>query len=188
MFSRKESCQVLIAPSHRGDDLGIVVALWCRLNQGDGGPCVTRRIHLLLLVVSMTTWTACDEKLSTLAGPSPDLMPTFSSIQRDIFESTDVAGRIACTQCHTNVGKSPSGGFILLHDLAYDQLVNVHAREKSGAIRVIPGDPDDSYLVQKLEGAPGIVGRRMPFSGPPYLTDGQILIIRRWIAIGAPRN
>jgi hypothetical protein len=28
----------------------------------------------------------------------------------------------------------------------------------------------------------------MPFTGPPYLTDGQILIIRRWIALGAPRN
>ena len=42
--------------------------------------------------------------------------------------------------------------------------------------------------LQKLEGAPGIVGRRMPFSGAPFLTDGQILILRRWIAIGAPRN
>jgi hypothetical protein len=130
----------------------------------------------------------CDEKLSTISGPTPSLEPTFASIQREIFESTDSAGRTACTNCHTSTGRNPSGGMNLIHDLAYDQLVNVPVNGKPGAIRVIPGNPDGSYIVQKLEGTSGIVGRRMPNNGPPYLTDGQILIIRRWIAIGAPRN
>ena len=66
--------------------------------------------------------------------------------------------------------------------------MNFPVRGKPGAIRVIPGDPDNSYLIQKLEGTTGIAGRRMPFNGPPYLSDGQILIIRRWIALGAPNN
>ena len=131
---------------------------------------------------------ACDEKLSTLAGPTPDLEPTFASVQKNVFELTDSAGRNACTNCHTNVGRNPSGGLNLLHDLAYDQLVNVPARGKPGATRVIPGDPNNSYIIHKVEGRSDIVGRRMPFNGPPYLTDGQILILRRWIAIGAPRN
>jgi hypothetical protein len=74
------------------------------------------------------------------------------------------------------------------HGVAYDSLVNVPVREKPGAIRIIPGDPEGSYLIQKVEGAPGIVGLRMPRNLPPYLTDGQILILKRWIAIGAPRN
>jgi hypothetical protein len=130
----------------------------------------------------------CDEKLSTLSGPTPNLEPTFASIQREILESTDSAGRTACTNCHTSTGRVPAGGMNLLHDLAYDQLVNAPVLTKPGAIRVIPGNPDGSYLVQKLEGTSGIVGRRMPNNGPPYLTDGQILILRRWIAIGAPRN
>jgi hypothetical protein len=130
----------------------------------------------------------CDEKLSNIAGPTPSLEPTFASIQHDIFESTDSAGRTACTTCHTSTGRNPSGGFNLNHDVAYDQLVNAAVREKPGTIRVIPGDPDNSYLIQKLEGSIAITGRRMPQNGPPYLTDGQILIIRRWIAIGAPRN
>jgi hypothetical protein len=130
----------------------------------------------------------CDEKLSTLSGPTPNLEPTFASIQRDIFESTDSSGRSACTNCHTSTGRNPSGGLNLNHDVAYEQLVNTAVRGKLGAIRVIPGDADNSYLVQKLEGSNAIVGRRMPSNGPPYLTDGQILIIRRWIAIGAPRN
>ena len=131
---------------------------------------------------------ACDESLSKLAGPTPSLEPTFSSIQKEIFESTDSSGRSACTNCHTNTGRNPSGGLNLNHDVAYDQLVNVPVREKAGAIRVIPGNPDGSYLVHKLEGAADITGRRMPFNGPPYLTDGQITSIKRWIANGAARN
>jgi hypothetical protein len=132
--------------------------------------------------------SGCDEKLSTLAGPTPSLEPTFSSIQREIFESTDSSGRSACTSCHSNTGRTPSGGLNLNHDTAYDQLVNHAVNEKAGATRVVPGDSGNSYLLQKLTGAPAITGRRMPFNGPPYLTDGQIQIIQRWIDIGAPNN
>jgi len=60
--------------------------------------------------------------------------------------------------------------------------------EIESLIRVIPGDAENSYLIHKLEGTADIVGRRMPNNGPPYLTDGQILIIKRWIAVGAPRG
>lgn len=147
-----------------------------------------RLLRLGALVLSVGVWSACDEKLSTVAGPTPSLEPTFTSIQRDIFEATDAAGRTACTQCHTSTGRNPSGGMDLNHGVAFDQLVNTPVRGKAGAIRVIPGDPNNSYLIQKLEGTAGIAGRRMPNNGPPYLTDGQILIIRRWIALGAPRN
>jgi hypothetical protein len=74
----------------------------------------------------------------------------------------------------------------LLHDIAYDQLVNVSSIQRPGVPRVAPGNPDGSYLVQKIEGTGGVT--RMPRNGPPFLTEGQILIIRRWIEIGAPRN
>ena len=145
-------------------------------------------IGIVILVAATACLAACDEKLSTLAGPTPNLEPTFASIQRDVFEATDSAGRSACTNCHTNVGRNPAGGQNLLHDLAYDQIVNVSSTQKPGTPRVLPGNPDGSYLVQKVEGRTGISGRRMPLNGPPYLTDGQILILRRWIEIGAPRN
>jgi hypothetical protein len=154
-----------------------------------GGGAMLRSVPKLCVLVGLGILAAsCDEKLSTLAGPTPALQPTFASVQAEVFEKTDSAGRAACTNCHTNTGRTPSGGMNLNHDVAYDQLVNVAARGKAGAIRVIPGDPENSYIVHKLEGAPDIAGRRMPNSGPPYLTDGQILIIKRWIAIGAPRN
>ena len=130
---------------------------------------------------------ACDENLSSLVGPTPNLEPTFSTIQSEIFEKTDSAGRTACTNCHTSTGRNPSGGLNLNHGVAYAQLVNAPTRLPVGRIRVIPGDPANSYLINKLEGL-GISGNRMPNNGPPYLTDGQILVINRWIAIGAPNN
>jgi hypothetical protein len=145
-------------------------------------------IRVLGAVFVAAATAACDEKLSTLAGPTPTLEPTFASIQSQVFESTDAAGRSACTRCHTNVGRNPSGGLNLAHDFAYDQLVNVPSRNKAGAVRVVPGDPENSYLIHKVEGRPGIVGNQMPNGGPPFLSAGQILILRRWIEIGAPRN
>jgi hypothetical protein len=130
----------------------------------------------------------CDESLRDFAGPTPDLDPTFSSIQRDIFNSTDSAGRRACTSCHNAQGAQFSAGLNLSDATAYASLVNVPSSRKPGAIRVIPGDPTNSYLIQKIEGAPGIVGERMPRTAGPFLTPNQVTIIRRWIELGAPNN
>jgi len=140
------------------------------------------------LSITVLAAAACDQPLSSIGGPTPLLEPRFSSIQAQIFESADSAGRLACVSCHTNVGRTPPAGLILTHDVAYAQIVNMPSTRKSGAIRVIPGDADNSYLVHKVEGLSDIVGLRMPFSGPPYLTDGQIMILKRWIELGAPNN
>lgn len=132
--------------------------------------------------------TGCDETLEDIAGPSPTLTKTLASIQAEIFEASDSSGRAACVQCHTDVGRTPPAGLNLTRNAAYNALIDVASTEKPGAVRVVPGDPDNSYLVQKLEGAPGIVGQRMPRGSGPYLTEGQMLIIRRWIAEGAANN
>jgi len=151
--------------------------------------CFRRSLWMVLLVGLGSFAVACDEKLSDLAGPSPNLEPTFSSVQHEIFEARDAAGRAACTECHTDVGgRTPSGGLNLRHEVAYASLVSVASRGKTGAVRVIPGDADSSYIVQKLEGRPGIVGERMPRTGGPYLTEGQMTILKRWIATGANNN
>ena len=138
----------------------------------------------VVLIATCLAASACDESLSDLTGPTPNLEPTFSSIQREIFESTDSSGRVLCTGCHTSAGRAPAGGLELTSAVAYANLVNVGSRGKPGAIRVIPGDPENSYLIHKLEGRPGIVGARMPLMGPA-LTEGQILVIKRWIELGA---
>src|SRR4249920_908876 len=110
-----------------------------------------------LLVCAAASLSGCDEKISSLAGPTPNLEPTFASIQRDIFEATDSSGRSACVSCHTSTGRAPSGGLNLNHDVAYGQLVDARVNEKAGSTRVIPSDSANSYLLQKLNGSAGIV-------------------------------
>ena len=140
-------------------------------------------VGVALLAVSIGS-AACDESLTDITGPTPNLVPTFSSIQTEIFSNSDSSGRAACTQCHNAVGRL-FNGLDLSPQVSYANLVGVASRGKVGAIRVIAGDPENSYLIHKLEGRPGIVGVRMPQIGPPYLTDGQILVIKRWIELGA---
>jgi hypothetical protein len=142
-------------------------------------------ICALALAVSAA---GCDEKLSDIAGPTPNLQPTFSSIQREIFSAADSSGRVACTQCHNAGNRNNAAVLSLVEGVAYGELVNVASSRKAGAIRVVPGDPDASYIVHKLEGRSDIVGQRMPRTGGPYLTAGQMSIIRRWIELGAKND
>jgi hypothetical protein len=146
---------------------------------------VTLSTAALVLALAVAS---CDEKLSDLTGPTPNLQPTFTSIQQEIFNTTDASGRLACTNCHSNVGRNPSGGMTLLPGVSYANLVGVASTGKPGAVRVIPGDPENSYIIHKLEGQSDIVGVRMPRGNGPFLTAGQILVIKRWIANGAPNN
>ena len=74
---------------------------------------------------------ACDEPLSDMTGPTPLLEPTFSSIQEQIFENGDSSGRVACIQCHNAKGQLFAGRLNLEHAVAYDQLVNVAARNRA---------------------------------------------------------
>lgn len=141
-----------------------------------------------LVIAASLAGAACDEKLSDVAGPTPNLTPTYSSIQQEIFNTTDSAGRLACISCHTDNGRTPAGGLVLLEGRSYQALVSQPSRFKAGAIFVVPGDPDASYLVHKLEGAADIVGSRMPRGTGPFVTSGQMQIIRRWIELGAKND
>jgi hypothetical protein len=142
---------------------------------------------VLALAAATMAIAGCDQKLSDVAGPTPNLEPTFASIQRDIFSATDSSGRTSCVTCHTDQGRTPAAGLVLLDGRAYGALVGVASTRKPGAVRVTAGDPSASFLMDKLTGGAGIVGNRMPLNGP-YLSDGQIRIIRRWIELGAKND
>jgi hypothetical protein len=66
---------------------------------------------------------------------------------------------------------------------SYALLVGVASDEEPSLQRVEPGDPNNSYLVQKLEGT-AATGGRMPLNGTP-LAQADIDVIRQWIAEGA---
>ena len=68
-------------------------------------------------------------------------------------------------------------------------LVGVASSQKAGATRVVAGDPENSYLIHKLEGRAGYHrSAHAPQTGGPFLTDGQIRIIKRWIEEGAKND
>jgi hypothetical protein len=129
---------------------------------------VTACVATALLSLSAA---GCDEKLSDVTGPTPNLEPTFSSIQQNIFEAPDSSGRPACTSCHNAQFARLNGNLNLAGSAAYGQLVGTAASGKGGEVRVIPADDSNSYLVRKLEGGPDINGVQMPLGGP-YLTLG----------------
>jgi hypothetical protein len=139
-------------------------------------------------VVAALSSVSCDEKLSSITGPTPDLAPTLSAIQRTIFSATDSSSRLACVGCHSDQGRAAAANLVLLEGRSHAQLVGRASLGKPGATLVIPGDPDNSYIVKKLEGAADIVGLRMPRNNGPFLSEGQMLVIRKWIEDGAPNN
>jgi hypothetical protein len=84
--------------------------------------------------------------------------------------------------CHVG-GGAPEGLRLDAAD-SYNLLVGVPSTEVPSLLRVAPGDPASSYIIQKLEGI-AAVGGRMPLGGP-YLSTDQIAFIEQWIANGAP--
>jgi hypothetical protein len=105
-------------------------------------------------------------------------LPTLTSIQANVLTPR-------CAGCHTGVGSVLPGALNLTSAAAsHAALVGVASSEVPALQRVAAGNPNDSYLVHKLEGGPNIVGARMP-AGGPFLDQTTINAIRQWIATGA---
>ena len=108
--------------------------------------------------------------------PPPAFNPVFSEIQTQVFDID-----CATSGCHQGAG-APQG---LRLDAAnsYALLVDVDSTQDPTFKRVAPGDPDNSYLIRKLEGTAS-VGAQMPAGAPP-LPQAEIDIMRQWIIDGA---
>lgn len=102
------------------------------------------------------------------------LQPDFKSIQDNVFTPV-------CTACHA--GAAAPLGLRLDEGASYALLVNAPSVEVPSMLRVQPGNPDASYLIQKIEGT-AAVGGRMPLNLPP-LPQETIAVIRQWITDGA---
>lgn len=80
-------------------------------------------------------------------------------------------------------GDAVQAGLDLSEGMAHAALVNVPSTQTALDL-VEPGDAENSYLIHKLEGRPGIVRDPMPPIGDP-LTPEEIGAIRDWIDGGA---
>lgn len=113
-----------------------------------------------------------------IEGSGADQGATFTGIQARVFTPI-------CTQCHA--GAAAPLGFSLEPAVSYANLVNTPSVEVPQLMRVLPGKPDSSYVVWKIEGRPGIAGGRMPLGLSP-LPATEIEAIRQWISDGAQQN
>src|ERR1700720_1363960 len=90
------------------------------------------------------------------SGSLPPLSADLGSIQANIFTPI-------CSVCHIG-GGAPEGLRLDAAD-SFNLLVAVPSTEVPSLLRVKPGDPDNSYIIQKLEGHQA-VGAQMPFGCP----------------------
>lgn len=113
--------------------------------------------------------------------PPPPPAVTLAELQSTIFTPI-------CSGCHTGGGATlPSSMNLSNASATHAALVGVASAEQPSLLRVSPGDPDASYLVHKIEGAPTITGGRMPLGGAPLDPD-LIANVRAWITAGAENN
>ena len=121
-------------------------------------------------------------KILTVSVANTAPATTLTQIQQTVFTPL-------CSGCHN--GSQPGGALPGAMDLragsSFASLVNVASLEQAALRRVTPGDPNNSYVIQKLEGVAGISGSRMPFGGP-FLDQATIDQIKSWITSGAANN
>jgi mono/diheme cytochrome c family protein len=99
---------------------------------------------------------------------------TMDRVQAEIFD-------VSCTVCHS--GDAPSSGLDLSDGVARANLVEVWGAYDQ--VLVVPGDPDGSFLFQKMIATAPVDGHGdpMPPAGP--LSTDAITLVFGWIYEGA---
>ena len=134
-----------------------------------------------------------ERKLLKDAGPVTDSAVTDGAPKKTVSFADDIRPMIkrsasdpdskGCYPCHD--GKAAKHVGLDLGGLDLSTLGRLReGGGSSGKKVVIPGDPENSAIVQKLKGTYPF-GTRMPKSGPPFWSDDEIAIVEQWIAEGA---
>lgn len=126
--------------------------------------------------------TAGGDFTATFLLATPTDGATLDSLQASVFTPN-----CAVSGCHSGPAGNPlpAGMDLTNADASFANLVGVASSQQPALLRVAAGDPDNSYLVQKIEGT-AASGARMPLGGGA-LTQAIIDDIRQWISDGATR-
>lgn len=90
-----------------------------------------------------------------------------------------------CSNCHVKSGGNPEAGLDLDPGASWDALVNAPSQEQLGRLLVVPGQPLDSVMFEKINCTTPNAGMRMPRGRTPLPLAEQALIFD-WIMLGAP--
>ena len=147
-------------------------------------PTLTPTSTATVTAILTSTLTPTPSPLPNTPTPTPSPSPTTeagtetSEPAATVRFARDIAPifQQRCVKCHAGAG-APRG-------LRLDTYEHVM---KGGDFRpvVVPGDPEGSELVRRIRGDST---PRMPFDGPPFLSDEEIAKIVQWIKEGAPDN
>jgi hypothetical protein len=125
------------------------------------------------LCAAVVLLTACPGNLSNW-----DAFGDGGVVTRDA--ETILAESCGTTGCHDNTSQAQAGLDLLSPDVE-SRVVDVNATGIgcTSRIIVIAGDPDSSYLMDKVFNTPGICGLQMPVVGT--LPADEIEVLQQWI-------
>jgi len=124
---------------------------------------------ILVVLVPLVVGCSSSDPSSPSGGSSlsADVQPIFTA-------------NCSSQSCH---GSGEQQGLRLTSGASYGELVNVPSTEVVTLVRVLPSEPDSSYLIMKL-GADPPQGLQMPRGQNP-LSAADVSTIRDWIVDGA---
>jgi hypothetical protein len=135
---------------------------------------ITRLSLVQCVRVLCMAWcgSSCSEHASQPAEVPAKL---YAIEQRILTPSCALSG-----SCHS--GRTPHAD-LNLEDSVYAKIVGVPATEAVSRVLIVPGNVEDSYLLEKISSVAPKSGTQMPPGQP--LPAAEIDAIRRWILAGA---
>ena len=129
--------------------------------------------------IGTLTVTNPDTTSASASIPAVPTLITLSGHVQPLFTQS-----CALSGCHS--GGSPQAGLDLASGNSFLTTVGVASTQVPALSRIAAGNPDTSYLIDKIEGSQ-TVGSRMPLNIAPLAIE-QIMLLRKWIEAGALNN
>ena len=189
-MSEAELARITRGAAHVHDNID---DMWEKVADGDMPPPNQGREFTNEDKETLRNWLACNAPVIatplTVALPGGDAGTTAPAFS-DIF----AALQTKCLICHSSASGMLAGSGFIFGDTgdacgAYKNIVSKKSVTAmcapTGATVIVPGDPDTSLMVQKLEGTQ-TCGQAMPAGTALGAANPAVQALRAWIAAGAP--
>ncbi len=133
------------------------------------------QLSRLALPLTLLALAGCGSDPPPAEGPP--IEPRLGRLQTEVFAPTCALS----ASCHG--GSAPKEGLDLSASI-WAHIVNRPSTQVPEQMLVVPGDPDASYLYEKVSRPMPAKGVRMPNTSPP-LEDRALTALREWIRLGA---